>query len=91
MLILEIILAVIFLAIVIVAVKYEESLTAVWCTFMSCLMLACILTDIVRPKGVIKKSTVFYSVQTEIKTTTLNGIEISRDTIYIFTPKTIKK
>ncbi len=32
-----------------------------------------------------------YELRTEIKTTTLNGIETSRDTIYIFTPKTVKK
>ena len=32
-----------------------------------------------------------YEFRTEIKTSTLNGIETSRDTIYIFTPKNSKK
>jgi membrane protein YdbS with pleckstrin-like domain len=68
-------------------IREDEAAFSASTMFFICGMLACIVLDLVIPHGQRKLRASNYQVKTEIQVKSVNGKEISRDTVYIFTPK----
>jgi len=86
MLIVEIILFILCVVALFFAISEDEAGVSAWLAILATLILFCFILDIT---GDIrqKKSLKDYSYRVEIKSEVINGIETSRDTVYIFTPK----
>lgn len=87
MLTLEIIFLILAISGFVIAIYNDEAGATAWCAFLACCFAACIILDIAMPHGVRKLHTTNFEVSTRIETKMLNGKEISRDTVYIFTPR----